>query len=224
MLTALRQLIALSTLLLIAGSAWGNELESSLQNFLNPGIHHQGADMELVRVVRWPDTKQAVRWRLSSIQRHPRQISLIAEYGHGQQQRRWYVPIQVRWWAKVVTSRQELPSRTLLQPSMLQLKRKDITAHAGAWWTNISDLKGMRSMRPMHKGDAIYSNTVMRPPLIKRGDIVTIIAGNANFSVRSQGQAMKAAGLGESILVQNMRSKKRIQAIVIDSHTVQVDL
>jgi len=204
--------------------ALSSELEDSLQHFFKHGIYHQGAKAELIRVARWPDIKGKVRWSVPKINRHAKRISLIAEQGEGRFLRRWYVAVQVRWWANVVTVRQELPARTLLQASMLQVERKDIAGHVGAWWKQGQALQGMRLMRPLHAHDVVFSNTVKRPPAIMRGDRITMIAGNGLFSVKAECLAMKSAGVGERILVQNMRSKQRVQAVVVNSHTVRVQI
>jgi len=203
---------------------WAGGLEKSLHDFFNQGIHYQGARAELVQVMRWPDVQGAVHWKLPHMSRHTAQLSLIAEQGEGSAVRRWYVPVQLHWWANVVTVRQELPVRSLLQASDLQVERKDVAGHIGTFWTSKGDLQGMRLTRPLHANDVVFSHMVKRPPLIKRGDRITILAGNASFSVRAEGEAMKSANKGERILVQNMRSKQRVQAIVVDAHTVQVHI
>jgi len=210
--------------LLFPVSLWAGALEKSLHDFFAQGIHYQGAKAELIQVDRWPNVKGAVRWHLPNINRHARRVSLIAEQGAGQSLRRWYVPVQLHWWTNVVTVRQELPARSLLRSSMLQVQRKDVAGHTGVWWKKTTELVGMRLTRPLHTDDVVYSLAVKRPPLIKRGDRVTMIVGNGSFLVRAAGKAMQAAGLGEKVLVQNMRSKKRIEAIVIDAHTVRVQI
>jgi len=211
--------------LLFPAPLWAGTLQQSLNDFFAQGIHYQGAKAELVKVIRWPKAaKGVVRWELPRINRHTAQLSLIAEQGEGSALRRWYVPVQLRWWANVVTVRQELPTRSLLQASMLQIERKNVAGHTGTFWGAKDALLGMRLTRPLHVNDVVFSHMVKRPPLIQRGDRITIVAGNGSFSVRAEGQAMKAASIGERILVQNMRSKERVQAIVIDAHTVRVHI
>lgn len=201
---------------------WASALEKSLHDFFAQGIHYQGAKAELIQVNRWPNTKQALRWRFPNMNHHIKRVSLIAEQGTGASLRRWYVPVQLHWWANVVSVRQELPARTLLQAPMLQVQRRDIAGHMGVFWKEVAALEGMRLTRPLHADDVVFSNAVKRPPLIKRGDRVTMVVGNGSFLVRAAGKAMRAAGLGERVLVQNMRSKKRVEAVVVDAHTVRV--
>ena len=194
-------------------------MKDSLHAFFAKGIHHQGATAELIDVSRWPDATGAVKWRLPQMHRHSARISLIAEQSDGH---RWYVPVRVHWWANAVVVKQEAPLRTRLLSDMLEVKRTDVAGHMGLWWENISDLAGMEVTRPIHKGGAVYSISVKRPPMIKRGDIITIIAQIGSIIVHAEGKALKSGSRGDRLLVQNLRSKEMLQATIVDARTVQV--
>ena len=215
---------ALGLLLSMASPVYADDIGASLHRFFAQGIVYEGARAELIGIVRQPKVEGKVRWVLPRLQRHSSRFSVIAEQQQANGVRRWYVPIRVHWWAKVVTARQELPARTLLQPSMLQVARQDVADHRGVFWRSAAKLKGMQLLRPLHAHDAVFSSMVKRLPLLQRGDRVDIIAGNARFSVRTSGEVMRAAGLGEKVLVRNVRSQERIQAVVVDAHTVRVHI
>jgi len=218
-----RLLLALTAAaLLMPISASANAMKDSLHAFFAQGIRHQGATAEFIEVTRWPETTGNVTWRLPQIKRHTSRISMIAEQGDGQQMRRWYVPVRVHWWASVVTLKQEAPIRTRLMADMLEVKRVDVAGHIGLWWEKTSDLTGMQVTRPMHKGDAVYSAYVKQPPMIKRGDIISIIAQVGTISVRAEGKALKSGSRGDRLLVQNLRSKQMLQATIMDANTVHV--
>jgi len=223
-LHAFQRILILSSCLLLSGAAWGSPLSESLQQFFKQGIVYEGAQAELIGIIREPNIQGEVRWILPPLRRHASRISVIAEQGEGRMAHRWYVSVKVHWWANVVTVRQELPSRSLLQASMLQVERQDVAGQGRVFWTSKKGLLGMRLTRPMHAHDVVFSNMVKRPPLLQRGDRVEILAGNNFFSVRADGVAMGTGSLGDKILVQNMRSKERVQAIIIDAHTVKVHI
>jgi flagella basal body P-ring formation protein FlgA len=218
-----RFLFALTVVaLLMPVSASANAMKDSLYALFAKGIHYQGATAELIEVGRWPETSEKVTWRLPRIRRHTARISLIAEQGSGRQMRRWYVPVRVHWWADTVVLKQEAPLRSRLLEDMLEVKRRDIAGHVGVWWSRPSELAGMQVTRPLHKGDVIYSSSVKQPPLIRRGDLVTIVARVGSISVRAEGKALKSGSRGDRLLVQNLRSKQMMQAIVMDANTVHV--
>jgi len=221
---SIKLLILCSLSLLLQATAWASPLSDSLHHFFKQGVNSGGAHATLIGIVREPNIQGKVHWLLPTVRNHPSRISVIAQQGKGRTARRWYVPIRIHWWANVVTVRQELPTRTLLQASMLDVERQDIADHVGVFWTSKAGLLGMRLTRPMHAHSVVFSNMVNRPPLLQRGDYVDILAGNNLFSVRAEGQVMRSGSLGDKVLVQNLRSKERMQAIIIDAHTVRVHI
>jgi len=196
--------------------------QESIHSFFSHGIYSQGARAELIEVVNWPDTVGTLRWHMPHLSNHPTRMSLIAEQGDGNNLRRWYVPVRVRWWSNAVVAKSDLPTRTLLTKSVLIQKRVNIAGHAGAWWKDIHELVGTRLTRPLKAGQTIFSSYVKRPRLLSRGDRVTMLAGFAGLEVRASGKMLSSAGLGDRVRVQNIKSKKIIEAVVVDAGTVRV--
>jgi len=197
-------------------------MEKSIHTFFASGIYSEGARAQLIEVAQWPDTDGALRWRMPSFSKHPSRMSLIAEKGEGKSRHRWYVPVRLRWWSEAVVAKSDLPARTLLTKSALTQKRINIAGHPGSWWKDSSELIGTRLMRPLKAGQVVYSPYVKRPKLLRRGDHVTMIANFGELKVEATGKVMRSAGKGERIQVQNLRSKKVLQAIVVDANTVHV--
>ena len=63
---------------------------------------------------------------------------------------------------------------------------------------------------------------VKEPIIIKRGDVVMIIAKAGALSVKSAGVAINDGRLGQQIQVKNKASKRIVVARVISSKQVQV--
>ncbi len=197
-------------------------LQQSLHHFFAQGVHWQDADAELIKVEQWPPVRGAVRWHLPRLHGHPKRIALIAEQGQGKHIKRWYVPVRVHWWSKVVVTQHSLSARTLLNKSMIKQARSDIAGHHGHIWKSVSDLAGMRLTRPLAAGAVILSNHVKRPPLIRRGDPVQIVLDAGPIHIRTAGKALRTVSRGERLLVRNVRSHEVIQAIAESSRTVRV--
>lgn len=199
-------------------------LKTSLTAFFAAKPSAKGAVAELISVQHWPNIKGKVRWSLPNLRFLPKRLSLIAEQGQGKSLRRWYVAAQVKWMADVVTLKHDVSARTVLDKSMLIQKRKDIAGIRAQVWTDIADVEGLKSLRNIRKGSVIVSSQVKRPPLIKRGDVVTILVEVGGIKVRAEGVALKSGSRGDRMLVKNTRSKQTIQSIVEDAHTVSVHL
>jgi len=220
-----RALMMLAALALFAPAARAADaaLERSLHAFFDRGVVVAGARAELVSVGRWPDVRGAVRWSLPALRGHPARLFLIAEQGRGSHARRWYVPVRVHWWARAVVAREDIPARTVISPSMLTVRRADIAGRVGRWWRDPASVSGLRANRPIARGEVISSTAVRRLPLIQRGREVTILAARGGVRVTALGKALRSANAGEFVQVRNLRSKRIVQARVLDAHTVRVE-
>jgi flagella basal body P-ring formation protein FlgA len=67
------------------------------------------------------------------------------------------------------------------------------------------------------------ANGIERPPLIKKGDRVTIVAESSTLLVTASGIAQDQGSAGDQILVRNHMSDKDIIASVVDASTVKVE-
>lgn len=214
-------LLSVFTLPTYPWAAADSAMRLSLEKFFDRGVALRGAKAELIRVESWPKTTGSLRWSLPSIKRgHPARFSLIAEQGN----KRWYVPVRIRWWASAVVMKKSVPARTLLSQDMMKRTRANIAGHNGHWWSDSRDLTGMRLTRPLAKGDVILSSYVKHPPMIKRGDIVQIVLDTGRIHIRSEGKAMRNAKRGDRILVRNLRSKEIVQAIAESNGVVRIAL
>jgi flagella basal body P-ring formation protein FlgA len=72
---------------------------------------------------------------------------------------------------------------------------------------------GLAARRPLRAGAVVSARDVSTPQVIKAGDLITVTYENAGILLSLQGKAMAAAGLGETVGVQNTTSKKIIQAV-----------
>jgi flagella basal body P-ring formation protein FlgA len=62
-----------------------------------------------------------------------------------------------------------------------------------------------------------------RVPLIKSGQLVTIVAENDVVRITASGRAKGSGAAGDMIAVQNLNSQKEIAGRVVDASTVRVD-
>ncbi len=212
------------------GGAEDSALRQSLYDFFAAGVTVDGATASLVSVSNWPDHAGALRWSLPPLHGHPRYFSLIAEQvarGHGARRggaraRRWYVRVEVQWWARVAVAKSDIPARAMLNPSMVTMRRVDIAGRNGSGFSSPAAVDGLRLLRRARKGEPIYVAMTHRMPMIKRGQLVTIEARYGAVQVTTAGKALRSARRGELVLVENLRSKRQVQGTVVNAHTVRV--
>jgi len=73
---------------------------------------------------------------------------------------------------------------------------------------------GLAARRPLRAGAAVGSRDVSAPLVIKANEIVTLTYDNQGVSLALQAKALSSGAVGETINVQNVTSKKTVQAVV----------
>ena len=73
---------------------------------------------------------------------------------------------------------------------------------------------GLSARRPLRAGAAALAHDVSAPQIIKAGEIITVTFEADGIALSLQGKALTAAGVGETLNVENTQSKKTIQALV----------
>ena len=112
---------------------------------------------------------------------------------------------------EVLTYARSLSAGEIVQPQDL-VWGKAVAAPSGAP-VDADAVIGLAARRPLRAGTAVSARDVTAPQVIKSGDLVVVNYQDGGISLSLQGKAMAAAGLGETVNVQNTSSKKIIQAI-----------
>ncbi|CAN7592218.1 flagellar basal body P-ring formation chaperone FlgA [Phenylobacterium sp. LjRoot225] len=73
---------------------------------------------------------------------------------------------------------------------------------------------GLAAKRPLRVGAAVSARDLGAAQVVKAGETITVTFASEGISLSLEGKAMGAAGVGETINVQNTGSKKIIQAVV----------
>lgn len=90
--------------------------------------------------------------------------------------------------------------------------------------TDYGDILGKRTRKAIDVTTVLRADMIEFPPLVKRGDVVVVIAESAGMRITALGVVKEREGReGERIRVENVDSKRSIYAQVVDSKTVRVD-
>lgn len=72
---------------------------------------------------------------------------------------------------------------------------------------------GLAARRPLRAGAAVSSRDVSAPQVIKSGELVSVTYSDGAITLTLQAKALGAAAHGETLKVQNLESKKVLQAV-----------
>ena len=112
----------------------------------------------------------------------------------------------------VLTYARNLSAGEIVQPSDLVYTK--VAAAAADAPTDADQVIGQAAKRPLREGAVVQARDIGAAMVIKAGDIVTVTYDAGGVSLSLQGKAMSAAGVGETLSVQNPASKKIVQTVV----------
>jgi flagella basal body P-ring formation protein FlgA len=139
-------------------------------------------------------------------------------------QKRWsiYIGSTIRLEKPVYVLRHSLNRKDLIGKNDLTTAIFDVYALRASYSTNSADIIGKQLKRPLKAGQVIYSYHLQAPEIIKKGDLVSIVAKRGSLSVVVSGIALNNASIGERLRVENQHSSRIIDTKVTGPGTVEV--
>lgn len=132
------------------------------------------------------------------------------------------VRVEVEALADMVVTLRQLDSGATITEADVALQKRDIAAVRGRFACKVDEIVGKRTKTTIKANTALRTDQVEKVPLIKSGQMVTIVAENESLKVTVTGRARSSGAEGDIIMVQNLNSLKEIPARVVDANTVQV--
>jgi flagella basal body P-ring formation protein FlgA len=142
---------------------------------------------------------------------------------NGKFYRRVWATATVEVMAEVVVTTKPLGRHKPISEDDIELLKMDLAKLPAGMITDPEVVLGKRTKRAIGAKTVLRTDQVEFPPLVKRGDVVVIIAESGGLKITALGQVKKKGRLGESIPVMNFDSKKILYGRVLDSSTVIVE-
>lgn len=135
---------------------------------------------------------------------------------------RIFVPVKIMTLVTVLSLARPLAPGAQITAQDLSSLVVNANQQTSAYLVNPADAIGQVVTRPMQAGQILTQQDLNAAQVIKRGDHVTLIAGEDGVSVSAEGIAQDSAGIGQRVLVKNSRSGAQVEGIVRDAHTVVI--
>lgn len=129
--------------------------------------------------------------------------------------------LQVDARTEMVVASRQLLAGTVLSAADLQLQQRDIAQAGGQHISSIDDVLGKKLKTAVRSGAPLRGNQLERVPVVRSGQLVTIVAEHAGLRITVTGRAKSSGGVGDLIKVENISSRKEFPARVVDSATVE---
>ena len=123
----------------------------------------------------------------------------------------------------VVCASRRLNKGKIITSNDIYLAKKNISRLHPDILTDMDQAVGLMLKHDVKENDCLKDSMLQKATIVKRGDMVTILAELGGIRVTAPGKILEKGCLGEYIRVQNAVSKKNINARVINDSTVMVD-
>jgi flagella basal body P-ring formation protein FlgA len=135
-----------------------------------------------------------------------------------------YVPVTVEVEAPVLVLRRALARNASVTTQDVEVQVRRLPGSAATFVNDISRLDGQRLKRSLAAGAALTVDALTPDILVRRGQLVTLIAQAGGVEIRAQGQALTEGGANERIRVRNASSNKIVEGVVESGDIVRVGI
>jgi len=108
----------------------------------------------------------------------------------------------------------------VLRASDLTIMRRPKAESAGI--TDMAAAVGFAARQPLRPGQPLRAADLMKPEIVQRNEIVTIVYEAPGIVLTLRGQAQDAGALGDAISVLNVESKRVVQGTIVGPGRVAV--
>ncbi len=131
------------------------------------------------------------------------------------------VSVRAQLWRNAWATRGPVGRGDLFVPNALDVRRVDCLRNRDALFTNAAT-RNLAFARGLPAGQLLNWRDVSKRSLVKRGEIVEVVAVDGNLSVTMKGVAMQNGGMGDLIAIRNPESQKEITAMVVAENRAEV--
>ncbi len=127
----------------------------------------------------------------------------------------------VKAYQQVVVAARNIAARETITADSVRLERRDVGRISG-YLSDTDKVIGQTARQPISAGTPLSESVVNKPVVVKRGAGVNIVARTGEMTVSASGMALQDGREGEIIRVQNLVSKRVLNARVVNANTVEV--
>lgn len=206
----------------------GKEIADVAINYLSSNLKNENTDHEIsIRQVPENRLMPARNARLETMKREyasfkNNQTIYVGFYNGKELFDQVSVMLDVRTFEQVIVAKKAISLGSIISPEDVELRREETTAYNRGLLKNVQEVIGKKAKRTIIKGLIFDARMVEDPPLIRRGDLVTLQAHFGTVMIETRVEARQDGRKGDLIQVNNATAKKHLLAEVIDAKTVVI--
>ena len=142
-------------------------------------------------------------------------------YVNGEKARTLSVVGKVEVFGNAYLASRPLKQNQMISAADLEVQKINLTDAADRFATRLDQVENRRVLRNIGVHQPLELKDLDKPLVLKRGDMVKIVYDQPGLSVTAKGQVNADGGVGDTLAVTNVTSKKTIYCKVVDAQTVR---
>lgn len=201
------------------------QIDQALRTHLQPLLHHE------TRQHGWQQPRLHLDNTLpSSTQKLPvctqdLQVNNLSPRPALLSRQRYRIECAAPAWSVNVTSQADVSVRLLVARHTLErdqslsaddvlARRQSVSKNRQGFYGRVADIEGLSAKRRIRTGQVLAPQLLGAPLLVRRGQMVTIVATHDGIEAATQGEALSNGSAGDLIRVRNQSSEKIIETQV----------
>jgi len=133
------------------------------------------------------------------------------------------VSLSVSVYKKVFVAAKKIARNEILAPELVSVEERLIDRNSGQLTDEGQSIYNYESTQVINAGEIITSRMIRNPPLVRRGQFVTLQIRSGHVTLNAEGIAKKDGVLGQKIPVEHSGTGKRVFALVESEGLVVLD-
>jgi flagellar basal body P-ring formation protein FlgA len=135
-----------------------------------------------------------------------------------------YVPVKVKVFRPVVITSRPLAANQLISKSDIRVVSLDIGSFNQGYVKNPEHIIGQQLKYRLSMGVVINPNSLKQQKIIKRGEMISLVAVAGKMEVRMSGTALSDGTLGQRVRVKNLSSKRVVVGVVDGPGVIKITM
>lgn len=140
----------------------------------------------------------------------------------GAPQRSVSVTLRVDRLREVSVASRAIRRQALLDGDEIRLESRASGQLPAGAFTRSDEVVGKQALRDIKAGEVLTSRVLQPPPVVQKGDLVTLVVEGKGFRITASGRAKEDGRPGQLIRVTNLASKKDLYGRVEDGREIRI--
>ncbi len=135
-----------------------------------------------------------------------------------------HLPVSIEVFADVAVAANPLVKGQILDAAAIKMQKTNVARLKNGYFAETRALAGLEARRNLRSGTVLTPRNLQPRLLVKSGQQVTLVLDYRGLQVKSSGQALQSARMGQRVRVRNSQSQRIVEGVVSGEGLVKITI